>query len=196
MEPIYCWHGSQRWTGRPDVQPSAKGRYECGPGIYLTTHRGRASQYAKGAGSLVVVELDPNTRFLESARLTRAQMEDALESMPHMRNRKKVKADLDASAAHHPDGLLPACYLVNFCIDHNALGGEAGPELARWLSSNGIDASLHSPTSGEEWVVVFNPAVIKSSLKVSSKQADDHPWEFDSVKGRFASAPKARPRGP
>ena len=197
---IQCWHGSQRWSGQPSVQPVSKGRYESGPGLYLTTRRQTAAKYARGAGSLVVVEIDPNVCFLEDAFLTRAQMQEALDLLPRLRRRSKIEEDLNDSARRHPDGQLPAIYLVNLCVNHEALTGDNGPRLARWLSEQGIDASLDAKSGKEDWMVIFNPDIIVGSRKLTAAQADTQfPWEFPQIKAQLAAlqpAPSPRARGP
>lgn len=177
-QSVKFWHGSQKWSGSPVVQPSRKGCYECGPGLYLTTHRTTAAKYSRGAGSLVMVEIDPGVRLLQDATFTRAQMQEALDSLPRLRNRKKIEADLDECLTRHPDGQLMAIYLVNLCVNHEALSGENGPALARWLTQNGVDASLEGKSGKEDWLIVFNPKVIIGSSKLTAAQADKIEWEF------------------
>lgn len=187
---IKCWHGSQRWSGAPEVQPVSKGRYESGPGLYLTTRRTTAAKYARGAGSLVMVEIDPSVRLLEDARFTREQMQDALDGLYRLRNRKKIEEDLDANVARHPDGKLLAIYLVNLCVNYEALTGANGPALASWLARNGVDASLDQRGSGEDWLVVFNPKVIVASTKLTAAQADQYDWDLPLIRDQVAQAPE------
>jgi len=40
------------------------------------------------------------------------------------------------------------------------LSGGQGIALAHWLAEQGIDASLHAVNIQEQWVIVFNPAII------------------------------------
>lgn len=187
---IKCWHGSQRWPGSPEIQPVSKGRYESGPGLYLTTRRSTAAKYARGAGSLVMVEIDPSVRLLEDTRFTRAQMQDALDGLHRLRNRKKIEQDLDDNIARHPDGKLLAIYLVNLCVNYEALTGANGPALARWLADNGVDASLDQRGSGEDWLVVFNPKIIVDSTKLTAAQADHYDWDLPLVRDQIAQAPE------
>ena len=175
------WHGSQKWAGHPEIKPSRKGCYECGPGLYLTNRRQTALKYSKGAGSLVHVGLAPNITLLQDVRFTRAQMQDALDSIPRLRQRALIEDDLDRSARRHPDDQLPAIYLVNLCVNHEALSGAAGPVLAQWLSDHGVDASLESKSGQEEWLIVFNPKVLVYAQKLTAKQADELPYDFDTL---------------
>ena len=176
----HWWHGSQRWADSPNIQPSRKGCYECGPGIYLTNKRSTALKYSKGAGSLVHVEVSPDITLLQDVTFTRAQMQEALDQLPRLRNRRAIEADLDRLAHRHPDGNLWAIYLVNLCVNHEALSGPAGPVLAKWLSDHGVDASLESKSGHEDWLVVFNPRAIVASHKLTAKEANRLPYDFES----------------
>ena len=188
------WHGSQKWDGHPEIKPSRKGCYECGPGLYLTNRRQTALKYSKGAGSLVHVGLDPNITLLQDVCFTRAQMQDALDSIPRLRRRAAIEADLDRSARRHPDDQLPAIYLVNLCVNHEALSGDAGPALARWLTAHGVDASLEGKSGKEEWLIVFNPKALVYSQKLTAKEADALPYDFDTFdEQRARLQPAANP---
>jgi hypothetical protein len=46
---INLWHGGRRWQGNPEVRESVKGRYEAGPGLYMTTSLMTASRYARAS---------------------------------------------------------------------------------------------------------------------------------------------------
>lgn len=128
-----------------------------------------------------MVELDPGLKLLDDVSFTRAQMQEALDSLPRLRRRKQIEEDLDRATERHPNGQLMACYLVNLCVNHEALAGDNGPALARWLTDNGVDASLESKSGAEEWLVVFNPRVILKSRKLTAAEADKLEWELDKV---------------
>lgn len=157
---IQLWHGGRRWEGGPEVRPPKEGRYECGPGIYLTNRYGRARGYAKGGGVTQQVTLKEEVRWLEDVALPRTDIESCARTLPGMRNRKLVLDDLRRTADIFRE-TLHASYLVNLCVNHNAVPGKAGVALAKWLVEHGIDASLHPVNALESWVIVFNPEVIK-----------------------------------
>lgn len=165
------WHGAQRWTGFPELRPSRPNCYECGPGIYLSNRNATARKYAKGGGQVVLIELDPSVVLLEESYLTLDEMLEGLASLPRVRGRKEIQAGLRKSAQRHPDGRMPADYLMNYCVNYESLGGASGPALARWYASKGIDASVYSRPGGEDWVVVFSPEKIVSSRILSANDA-------------------------
>ena len=166
------WHGGRRWDGPAMLRPSRAGRYEAGPGLYLSNHLRTARKYAKGGGQTVLVELDPDIRLLEDARLTLEQQLEGLAALPRAPGRAQIEAGLRKSAQRHSDGLMPAEYLMNYCINHQALGGASGIRLARWYTSQGIDASVYGRSGDEDWVVVFNPDKVVRAQPLRAAQVD------------------------
>lgn len=173
------WHGAHRWEGDPKLHPAKPENYQCGPGLYLTTRYETARKYAKGGGQTVLVELDSNTCLLEDATLTLPEMLEGLASLPRVKDRKGLIADLKRSAERHarrngeaPEVvLLPAYYLMNYCINARTLGGESGPALAKWYANKGIDASVTPQSGDEEWLTVFNMDKVVSCLPMKADAA-------------------------
>lgn len=190
------WHGAQRWSGRAELRPSRPKCYECGPGIYLSNRQSTARKYAKGGGQTVLVELSPDVVVLEDIRLTLDEMLEGLASLPRVRGRKDIEAGLQKSALRHPDGLMPAEYLMNYCVNYESLGGESGPALARWYVSKGIDVSVYTRPGDEDWVVVFNPDKVVSAQVLKADAA----WEvgdFEKLsvqRDRLAKSAPVMPR--
>lgn len=167
------WHGAQRWEGRAELRPSRAKSYECGPGLYLTTSVNTARSYSKGAGRTVLIELAPDVVLLEDRTLTLAEMLEGLDSLPRVRGRKEIVAGLQRAAERHPNGQLPACYLLNWCVNTESLSGDSGPALARFLVSKGIDASVYSRPGAEDWVIVFNTQKVQKATVMTANAA----WE-------------------
>lgn len=157
---IEMWHGGRRWLDKPEVQACRAGRYECGPGIYLTNRYLRARDYAKAGGVTTLVVLKENVRWLETTELSLSTMEAYVRDTPRFRRREKLLADLARSAEHLGRDTLPASYLVNLCVNHELLSGQQGVLLAQWLAEQGVDASLHKLNIQEHWVIIMNPAII------------------------------------
>lgn len=162
---LQLWHGGARWIGGPEVQAPRPGRYECGPGIYLSTEYSDAYKYARGGKVTTLVDLAPELRLLEKTRLPLADVLEFAQNLPRLRKRAEILSDLKANVARRqaldPE-LIDASVLVNLCVNYEALSGATGLALARWLVDQGIDASWHSPGGDRYWLVVFNPKVIKA----------------------------------
>lgn len=167
---IELWHGGTRWFGTPELQEPRPGRYECGPGLYLTTSYSRAKSYAKGPKVVTRVTLADDIRWLEDARLPLASLVAYVEGTHGFRKRMQVLSDLRAAGLREGDGAVPVSYLVNLCVNHECLSGKQGLLLAKWLASQGIDASLYQRAADEQWVVVFNPKVIVRSKVVPARE--------------------------
>lgn len=173
-DTLKFWHGGRRFEGHPDLRPSRKGHYECGPGFYLSNRLATARKYAKGGGQTVLVELAPDVGVLEQSCLPLDDQLDGLASLPRVRARKDIEQGLRQSALRMGGKPMPAEFLLNYCVNHEALGGDTGPALARWYASRGIDVSVHNPGTGQEnWIVVFNPGKVVRARVVKAGPA----WE-------------------
>ena len=167
---IELWHGGRRWNDKPSVQAPRKGRYECGPGIYLTNQYDRARKYAAGNGITTLVSLRENITWLERKEVSLQAMEDYVRQTMGFRKRSLILEDLERTAHRLDRDQLPANCLVNLCVNHDVLSGSQGVNLAHWLVEQGIDASLHVVNLIERWVVVFNPEIIERYRAVPAAQ--------------------------
>ncbi|WP_157639691.1 hypothetical protein [Burkholderia ubonensis] len=167
---IEMWHGGRRWTERPTIQAPRQGRYECGPGIYLTNQYDRARKYAAGNGVMTLVSLKDDINWLERKDVPLQAMQDYVRQTRGFRKRDQVLQDLEESASRLARELIPASYLVNLCVNNDVLSGNQGICLAAWLVDQGIDASLHRVNQVEQWVIVFNPTVIERYRAVPASQ--------------------------
>lgn len=178
------WHGGKRWEGSPEIRPARQGKYECGPGLYLTTSYLRARKYAAGGKVTTRVTLADGVRWLEQATLPLRELLDYVQTAPRVSNRKKLESDLIryyADAAQSLDESCAVSRLVNLLINAESLSGKAGVHFANWLVSKGIDASLHSPMAGEQWVVVFNPDIICQHRVVPASRVGLENYELPRI---------------
>ncbi len=177
MKTSFFYHGSQRWDGPPEIRKARKGQIEHGPGLYLTTSIDTARKYAKGGGVVLRFEIAMPLRWLEDARIPAKEMiRFVREAMPAPKaKRVKVIADIERNAARFGDNpALLAGVLVNLLPYYEAVKGEGGPALARYLVERGIDAG-HVQTHGEDWVVLFNLDKIVQFNRVAPSVIEDAP---------------------
>lgn len=192
---LELWHGAQRWTHPPEIRPQRKGHYEAGPGIYLTTRYETARKYAKGGGSVLRIELAADLRWLDAAKLPVDTLREFVDGPPRLPRHRDIHADLDRTVERMGTPLIAVSTLVNLAFNWNALGGQAGIRLATWLTERGIDAALEFQNRNEDWVVVFNPKVIRLAVPTPAAQVDAMSGpDFPPVKvqlARLAAAPGA-----
>src|SRR5687768_1879026 len=105
------YHGGAEWQRRPEVRPAKQGRYEGGPGIYLTTSYMRAVSYA--GGSKIVQKVFVAKDAIRYAEDTFVELEDAISflSTIRIRSRKNIVADLENYKAKA--GNLRASTVIN-----------------------------------------------------------------------------------
>ncbi|MGH0003537.1 hypothetical protein ACQU0X_25965 [Pseudovibrio ascidiaceicola] len=184
---IKMWHGSKRWTGVPEIRQSKRGKAEAGPGIYLTTSQQRARSYARGGGCLVHFELDPKTKFAHEVQLDPA---DALQFLECVRlsNRQLLEKDV-AYETNEPGKLretICAETLITLMINTNNSHGRTGKDFCDYLVARGVQAGFHRAYGNEDWIVVHDTSIIKSSRKVYADQLENYARNYPEVKEQLA----------
>lgn len=175
---ITMWHGARKWKGPPVVRASRTKRIVHGPGIYLTNRYETAAKYAKGGGVVMRVEIKPDLVWLEDAgaAATIEEMIAFLQERPRLPKRAEIIADLQVCTKRMYPRPCPTVVLANLMINYNALSGDHGPALAKFLADHGIQVS-HVEHHSEDWVVVFDPSVILSMTPTRAK--DVHSEDYD-----------------
>jgi hypothetical protein len=184
---VVMWHGAQRWHGPPEVPRQVPESAEHGPGIYMTTSVETAREYSRGGGVLVRFEIDPDITFLEDVQIPLAAAVEFVRMTPRLVGKAAIIADLEANAARiRPRELrlgratadsplmLWAEVIVNLFVNYRAIKGSHGQALARFLAGHGVDASIVTRGT-DDWLVVVNPAAIRSWTVVPAGKADDAP---------------------
>jgi hypothetical protein len=161
------WHGSRKWDGSPEIRAPRKGRYEAGPGIYLTTNYLTASKYAKGGGATMLAEVSSDLSLAQTAEIALAAVLAFVKSN-RIRHKAEIAADLQRHAARIQRDSVPAFVLINLVVNYEAGSGDAGLAVARFLREQGIDGSLERQST-EDWLVIINPRVIQSMKRISAK---------------------------
>jgi GNAT superfamily N-acetyltransferase len=159
------WHGG-RIQGDIDIQPSAKGRYEAGPGLYLTTSYARASKYAKGGGSTFLITLRGG--HINLAHEVEIPLADGVDFAKRFLGAKGklIADDLRSNAARMKKETFTAEILINLVVNYEAGSGKKGIAIRNFLVSHNVDASIEPQSNGEQWVVVFNSNIVTKVQKV------------------------------
>lgn len=144
---VKFYHGGAAWGyGKPMVMPAKKGRYEGGPGIYMTTSYNRAKSYAGGSKIVQLIEVDANKIVLPNK--VQVELSDVMELLSSIRikNRKQLIQDLENS---FKKGHNTADIVINLLVNNESLSGDAGPIVAKWLSNHGVTADFNKFYSEE-----------------------------------------------
>ena len=170
---ITLWHGGRGLEfNYQDVIAHRSGRWEHGPGLYLTTHYETAAKYAKGGGKTYRVTVQQGTDIGECE----VSLDDATEFVNRyvIGRLKKVLID-DLKDNLRRVGHLNAEVLVNLCLNHSALSLASTEHLRKFLIGNGVDYIVVNRFGGrdEKLLVVVNPAKISRVDIVPAREVRD-----------------------
>lgn len=180
------WHGAHRWDGKPDIRAPRAGHAEHGAGIYCTTEYTTAQKYASGGGRTRLMQIDTSIRLLEDLRAPVDIMIAAVKDIPRLRAKQAILDDLRWSAEQRGSDVLGLNTVINLASHYNALSGNAAVGLTEFVASQGADASLYE-RGGEDWLVIFNPTVIRSSVAVAPNNIDLTMFSLTRVRQHLAN---------
>lgn len=178
---IQMWHGAHHWESPFEVRAPRGKHAEHGAGLYLCCHRQTAQGYAKGGGNLVHAVVDKKMRWLEDVTVTLEVLLDAARAIPRLRRRDDILRDIE-QAGRRRNGTLGLNVLVNLAVNYDAMVGQPAVDISRFLVEQGADASLYERYGGDDWVVVFNPSVLKRTRIILACDAHLYPYDFPSVR--------------
>ena len=115
-----------------------------------------------------------------------------VETSSHICRKRILINDLKASWEKRDrlrlSGEIPASFLVNLGVNNECFSGKGGTELARFLTSKGIQASLYNHSINEDWVIVFDPEAICSNTAFSAKDIDWNNDQLPTIKEQLNAA--------
>ena len=161
---ITLWHGGRdlQYDYR-EVISHGKGRWEYGPGLYLTNDRSIAQRYAKGSRRLYRVTINiSGANCLEDTPIPLHDAVDFVERNVKVSLRTKVIDDLTLMYTRRGNRLF-ADTLVNLCINWEAISNSKTDLLRQFLIDHGIDyahVDRYGGRNGSEVYVVINPRII------------------------------------
>lgn len=153
------WHGGNL-DQFDDTIAQKNGRYEYGPGLYLTEEYRVAQKYAKGGRKMYLVSVSKGVD-INDAKLA---IEDAVGFVNRyvmVANRKRIINDL---VAREEDGYVPAYVLMNLIINDKAIRPSNTPVLRSFLVDHGIDYEVVGNYGGfgGKMMVLYNMKKIES----------------------------------
>lgn len=171
MTTFSLWHGAQRWEGTPGLRAPRVGHAEHGAGLYCTTEYMTARKYAAGAGSTRLMTLDSSLRLLEDIKILPETLTAAVREIPRLRSKQAILDDIDWCAQRSKSPTIGLNTIINLASHHRALSGAAAVAMSEFVASQGADASLYE-RGDEDWLVIFNPAIVLSSQPVRASDVD------------------------
>lgn len=168
------WHGGRGLEFTYDTMlPHKKGRWEHGPGLYLTTHFDTAAKYAKGGGKVYLVTIGKGKNINDIP----VPLEDAIDfTKRHViaKHRQNIINDLENIAARLSDNKVPLVSLSNLCLNYEALSSNNTIALRNFLVEHGADYEISTRFGGrdETVVIVFNPKIIRSVRPIKTSEVD------------------------
>jgi hypothetical protein len=169
---ITLWHGGrnlEHYHNRPQISP--KGRWEHGPGLYLTTHYETARKYAKGGGKTYKVTIELGNHIKDINIHIQEVLDFVLKNVIKSKQ-KDILNDIHNNIKRmNSYPYLEAETLVNLCINYEAVKGEKTISLNRFLVNHNVDYSTSDRFSGrdETICIIYNLDKIKKIKAISAK---------------------------
>lgn len=170
------WHGgdlSSLSLDGPSEFSQKKGRYEYGPGLYLTTHYDTAAKYAKGGRKLYVVTVSPGTE-ISGVTVSLESALDAIKQFSNAKTRNEISERIKARSGD--SGVVKISVVLNNLINtEGALRPNKTGELRKWLIDAGADYQLvNSPFGwGETMMVLYNTQKVINVKQIGPKDKEN-----------------------
>lgn len=152
---ITLWHGGRNLNKYDlDFRPAKQGRWEYGPGLYLTTHYETARKYAKGGGKTYLISLEEGND-IESSLLSLSEVSYFANANVVKSKQKDFLEDIyDNVRRMGTDTNVHASVFLNLIINSDLVKGQKVSELNNFLIANKIDYSIVNRFSGRDETVL------------------------------------------
>ena len=177
---IFMYHGGKSWYTIPsDISVGTKDRYEHGVGIYTTNCYTTATQYAKGSKVVQKLEIKKNFKDIQDVDVHIDVIRDFITKLKP-KNYKQILRDLEYSSYRKNTKTISLNILNNLIVNNNSGVGKKGTEIVKFYIKHGVDAKYINQSYNEFWILIFNPKIIKSYIKVDPKKwgTDQFPFEL------------------
>ena len=160
------WHGGNL-DEYNDVIAQKNGRYEYGPGLYLTTKFDVVEKYTKGSRKLYLVTvekgLDINDAFID--------FEDVKEFINTYVIKNLRKEIITRMSVYNVDGKIKAFVFNNIILNEKAIKASNTKNLREFYINKGIDYEITNNAFGwgENMMVLYNMKKIVNVIQVGSK---------------------------
>ncbi len=168
------WHGGRSLhTDYNEMRSNPRGRWEHGPGIYLTNRLETARKYAKGGGKIYKVLCRIGTD-ISDVTITLNDAMPFVDRYVVKRKRAQFIEDLERSESRH-SGRIPIETVVNLSLNDNAISSPDTMALRKFLIQHGVDyirVNGYGGRGSENLVVIVNPDIIERVTIMTPKDID------------------------
>ena len=164
------WHGGDL-DHYDDLISHKNGRYEYGPGLYLTTHYDTAKKYAKGSRKLYLISVEAGNDINKSI----LDINNVKEFIINNVIKNKQIDILKRIEKYNNDNTIKAFIFNNILINEKALSPKNTKNLRQFLIDNDIDYEMVDNPFGwhEKMLVLYNMNKIKNIKQIKSNDKID-----------------------
>ena len=166
---LTLWHGGNLEVDKEGLHKG--GKWEHGPGLYLTTHYDTAKKYAKGSRKLYKVVIRKGVN-IKDVSLPITDVTDFVATYVTKTKRNDINERIEKWVK---DNRVSANIFLNIMINEYAIKNTSTPNLREFLVRNGVDYAVVDNAFGwhETMIVLFNMKNIISKTVVKPKDKID-----------------------
>jgi len=159
------WHGGNL-DDFNDVISQKNGRYEYGPGLYITTHYDTARKYSKGSRKLYLITVE-NGQDIQNAFLSVDKIKEFINTYVVGNRRKEIWERLQK---YINKGKVKAFIFNNILLNEKAIKPANTRFLRSFYVENGIDYEIVDNAFGwgEKMMVLYDMKKILNVITVKS----------------------------
>lgn len=176
---LTLFHGGNLEDAYDESLAHKKGRYEFGPGLYLTTHYSTAKKYAKGSRKFYQIVISKGTE-LDTSFLDYDKCMEFINSYIIRRKRNEIVYSIDT---RNQNGKVPAYIFLNSIVNNQAIQSTNTGKLRMFLVQNEIDYNEVDNAFGwhEKMIVLYNmkKIVSKTIIKPNDEITYDLPTKWN-----------------
>lgn len=157
------WHGGNL-DDYNDIIAQKNGRYEYGPGLYLTTHYGTAQKYSKGSRKLYLITIAQGQDITDSF-LDINKVQDFIKMYVIGTMKKFIWEQIQK---YIENGQIKAYIFNNIILNNKAIKSTTTQYLRTFYIDNGIDYEIvdNAYGWGEKMLVLYNMKKIVNVIQI------------------------------
>jgi hypothetical protein len=162
------YHGGT--MNQSDYTP-IKGRWEYGPGLYLTNSYSLARDYGKGSRKVYKCKILKGNE-ISNCYIPTEKVSDFIK-LYGGKHKKDYQSFLPK---HNKDGMFPASVLVNLAIN-NDMKSSSAKELKKFLVENEVDYDINHWSSGDDGTYIltlYNDSKLLEFKPIKSVEVDEY----------------------